>query len=153
MHDRQLDTFKTVIDLRAYATGQGYRLDRKASWAGSAVMRHVSGDKGIIRRGADGHYVYFSVGDDRDYGAIIDFAQKKTSAYSRRGSQEPPGPRWGGKPLHPIHRHRDHIRWHTALAGSFVLQEPLRDRPAELPASSARLRIATLQVVSDLVGL
>jgi hypothetical protein len=79
MFDPELESFKTSIDLRAYAAGQGYTLDRKESWAGSAVMRHDNGDKVIIKRDVDGHYVYFSVRDDSDNGTIIDFVQKRLS--------------------------------------------------------------------------
>ena len=78
MSDPELESFKTNIDLRAYAAGQGYQLDGRASWRGSSVMRHpVSDDKVIIKRGLDGHYVYFSVRDDRDNGTIIDFVQNR----------------------------------------------------------------------------
>ena len=77
MFDSELDAFKH-IDLRAYAAGQGYQLDRKDSWRGSAVMRRSSdSDKIVIKRDADGHYVYFSVRDDRDNGTIIDFVQRR----------------------------------------------------------------------------
>lgn len=76
--DSELEAFKTAIDMRAYAAGQGYQLDRKESWRGTSVMRHpVSDDKVIIKRGMDGHYVYFSVRDDRDNGSIIDFVQHR----------------------------------------------------------------------------
>ena len=76
MVDSELESFKTNIDLRAYAAGQGYQIDAKASWRGTSVMRHsVNGDKIIVKRGLDGHYVYFSVKDDRDNGSIIDFVQ------------------------------------------------------------------------------
>jgi len=76
MFDAELDSFKTNIDLRAYAAGQGYQLDGKQSWRGTAVMRHpLSNDKVIIKRGIDGHYIYFSVRDERDNGTIIDFVQ------------------------------------------------------------------------------
>lgn len=64
MFDPELESFKTSIDLRAYAANHGYELDPKESWRGSAVMRHAGGDKVIIKREADGHYVYFSVRDD-----------------------------------------------------------------------------------------
>jgi hypothetical protein len=77
MFDPELESFKTSIDLRAYAASQGYVLDRKESWRGSAVMRHANGDKVIIKRDADGHYVYFSVRSDTDHGTIIDFAQHR----------------------------------------------------------------------------
>jgi hypothetical protein len=75
MFDAELESFKRDIDLRAYAAGQGYVLDLKESWRGSAVMRNPSSDKVIIKRGKEGHYVYFSVRDDRDNGTIIDFVQ------------------------------------------------------------------------------
>src|SRR5208283_3994562 len=75
MFDNELESFKNGIDLRAYAAEQGYQLDRKESWRGSAVMRHPNGDKIVIKRGSDGHYVYFSVRDDRDHGTVIDFVQ------------------------------------------------------------------------------
>jgi hypothetical protein len=77
MLDPELESFKTSIDLRTYAAGQGYTLDRKASWRGSAVMRHANGDKVIIKRDADEHYVYFSVRDEADHGSIIDFVQHR----------------------------------------------------------------------------
>jgi hypothetical protein len=77
MFDPELESFKTSIDLRAYAASQGYVLDRKDSWRGSAVMRHANGDKIIIKRDADNHYVYFSVRDDADHGTIIDFVQNR----------------------------------------------------------------------------
>jgi len=74
--DEELDRFKKAIDLRAFAESRGYELDRKASWRGSAVMRHpVSHDKVIIKLGIDGHWQYYSVRDDRDNGSIIDFVQ------------------------------------------------------------------------------
>ena len=77
MLDPELESFKTSIDLRTYAAGQGYTLDRKASWRGSAVMRHANGDKVIIKRDADEHYVYFSVRDQNDHGTIIDFVCRR----------------------------------------------------------------------------
>jgi len=78
MFDTELESFKSSIDLRAYAVSQGYQLDRKKSWRGSAVMRHPTGDKIVIKRdAASGHYVYFSIRDDRDNGTIIDFVQNR----------------------------------------------------------------------------
>ena len=75
--DSELEKFKTDIDMRVYAVTQGYQLDRKESWKGSAVMRHVNGDKIIIKRGSDGHYIFFSVHNNDDNGSIIDFVQKR----------------------------------------------------------------------------
>jgi hypothetical protein len=78
MVDNELQGFKLNIDLRAYAAAHGYELDRKASWCGSSVMRNATThDKIIVKRGMDGHYVYFSVRDDRDNGSIIDFVQNR----------------------------------------------------------------------------
>lgn len=75
--DEELEEFKQKIDLREYAATLGYALDRRESWRNSAVMRAPSGDKIVIKRGNDGHYVYFSVRDDRDNGSIIDFVQHR----------------------------------------------------------------------------
>jgi hypothetical protein len=80
MFDAELESFKTSIDLRAYAAGQGYALDAKESWRGSAVMRHANGDKIIVSRKPDGHFTFFSVRSDQDSGTIIDFIQKRTGA-------------------------------------------------------------------------
>jgi hypothetical protein len=77
MFDHELESFKNSIDLRAYAASYGYAIDARESWRGSAVMRHSTGDKIIIKRDVDGHYVYFSVRDDSDHGTIIDFARRR----------------------------------------------------------------------------
>jgi hypothetical protein len=74
MFDPELENFKSNIDLRAYAAGQGYQWDRKESWRGSSVMRHPNGDKIIIKRDSDNHYVFFSVHREAS-GSIIDFVQ------------------------------------------------------------------------------
>jgi hypothetical protein len=73
MFDPELESFKTSIDLRAYAAGLGYRLDRKESSRSTTVMRYGDGDKIIVTRKPDGHYTYWSVRDDKDHGTIIDF--------------------------------------------------------------------------------
>jgi hypothetical protein len=72
--DQELEDFKSKIDIREYAASIGYLLDRKESWRGSAVMRR-GGDKVVIKRDRDGHYIYFSARDGRDNGTIIDFVQ------------------------------------------------------------------------------
>lgn len=71
------EVFKTAIDLRAYASHCGYRLDIKRSWRGSAVMRSENGDKIIISRQGDGHYVYWSVHNENDRGTVIDFVKHR----------------------------------------------------------------------------
>lgn len=73
----ELEDFKTEINLTEYAAGQGYVLDRKASSRNSAVMRRDDGDKIVIARGQDRHWIYFSVRDDADNGTVIDFVQNR----------------------------------------------------------------------------
>lgn len=98
--DSELDTFKGGIDLRQYAAAHGYQLDAKESWRGAAVMRHPQGDKIVIKRGTDGHYVYFSVRRDDDNGSIIDFVQHRDggSLGAVRKELRP----WIGKPPVPV---------------------------------------------------
>jgi len=76
VHD-ELDDFKTKINLSEYAAAQGYVLDQKSSSRNSAVMRGPAGDKVVIARGEDEHWIFFSVRDDQDHGSIIDFVQKR----------------------------------------------------------------------------
>lgn len=76
MTDSELEKMKTDINLTAYAAGLGYALIQRESSRNSVVMRNpVNGDKIIIARGEDNHWIYFSVRDDRDNGSIIDFVQ------------------------------------------------------------------------------
>jgi hypothetical protein len=74
--DTELDLFKRVIDLRQVAVSLGYAVDRRASWRGSTVLRR-GGDKIVVKRNGNGHYVFFSVRDDGDHGTIIDFLQRR----------------------------------------------------------------------------
>jgi hypothetical protein len=99
--DAELDAFKTQIDLRLYAAAQGYQLDPRESWRGSAVMRlgGRGGDKIIIKRNSNGHYVFFSVRDDADNGTIIDFIQKR-QRLSLGGVRQALRP-WIGRPPSP----------------------------------------------------
>lgn len=97
--DQELDEFKTAIDLRAYAASIGYTLDRRESWRGSAVMRKDA-DKVVIKRDGDGHYVYFSVRDERDHGSIIDFIQFRTRC--GLGEVRKDLRRWLGRPETPL---------------------------------------------------
>lgn len=73
----ELETFKSSVNLTEFAASRGYALDRKASSSNSAVMRGSNGDKIIVAKGTDGHFVYFSVGEPADSGSIIDFIQKR----------------------------------------------------------------------------
>jgi len=75
--DDELEDFKTNINLGEYAAAQGYVLDRKASSRNSAVMKHPDGDKIVIARGHDRHWIFFSVHNSTDNGSIIDFVQNR----------------------------------------------------------------------------
>ncbi len=75
MADAELEGFKTDIDLREFAASVGFELSVRDSWRGSAVMTRGEADKIIITRGADGHYVYFSVKESHS-GSVIDLAQR-----------------------------------------------------------------------------
>jgi hypothetical protein len=54
----------------------GYQMDKRESSRGSTVLRR-GGDKIVVTRNHNGHYVFFSVRDDRDNGTIIDFVQRR----------------------------------------------------------------------------
>jgi hypothetical protein len=84
----ELEDFKTNINLTEYAAGQGYVLDKKASSKNSAVLRKPDGDKIIIARRQNQHWIYFSVRDDSDNGSIIDFVQKRKGLKLGRVRQE-----------------------------------------------------------------
>jgi hypothetical protein len=63
-HDvgRRAGELQSKIDLREYATGQGYMLDRWESWRGSAVMRN-GGDKVVIKLNSNGPlHLFFDEG-------------------------------------------------------------------------------------------
>jgi hypothetical protein len=135
-----LESFKISIDLRAYAASHGYFLDGKDSWRGSAVMRHANGDKIIIKRDADNHYVYFSVRDEADHGTIIDFVQqrlrlglgglrKELRPWLGRSAEIPPYP-----PLQPASK--DRMRVERAYAAmQDAPSHPYLDNERAIPPS------------------
>ena len=75
-HESELDAFKREIDLREFAVSLGYEIDRHESWRGSTVLRRGA-DKIVVKRNGNGHYVFFSVRDDRDNGTVIDLLQRR----------------------------------------------------------------------------
>src|SRR5205807_10603275 len=74
--DSELDAFKREIDLCQFAVSLGYEIDRRESWRGSTVLRR-SADTIVVKRNGNGHYVFFSVRDDRDNGTVIDLLQRR----------------------------------------------------------------------------
>lgn len=140
MFDDEMESFKR-IDMRAYAASQGYQLDKRDSWRGSAVMRHPNSDKIVIKRAADGHYVYFSVRDDRDNGSIIDFVQHRERVsigvvrkILRPWIGTPPVPVPAFSPLHKTSK--DRLRVETEFAKmADATQHPYLEKERALPAS------------------
>lgn len=74
----EIEDFKSKIDLCGFVgSWAGFILDVKKSGKTSAVLGHTNGDKLIIARKSNGHYIYFNVRDARDRGTIIDFVQQR----------------------------------------------------------------------------
>lgn len=80
--DDELDHFKREVNLAELASARGYQLDRRKSSRASVVMRHpATGDKVVISRsGPREHWTYFSVGNGRDAGTVVDFLQHRGCA-------------------------------------------------------------------------
>jgi len=73
-HD-ELENFKTQIDFRDYLASRGFTHDAKQSSLRYDVMRHTNGDKLILTRKPNRHWVYSNAHDARDRGTLIDFVQ------------------------------------------------------------------------------
>ncbi len=73
--DEELEAFKSSINLSEYAASQGFQMDRKASSHHSVAMRHDNGDKIVIKRNDNGHWIYSSAIGSSGQGSIIDFVQ------------------------------------------------------------------------------
>ena len=153
--DEELDAFKSRIDLREYAATLGYQLDRRESSRCSSIMRNAAGDKVVIKRnGGTGHFIYFSVRDDRDNGTIIDFvANRKRLSFGYLRKELRP---WIGRsaaslplftPLHPAPKDRaavDRDYSRMKLAGRHPYLEQERRIPPSLlssPRFVGRVRI------------
>ena len=75
--ERELEEFKTRIDLRIVAAELGYEINIKKSSRGSTAMDHAAGDRILVALAPDGHYVYCSVQDPSDAGSVIDLWQRR----------------------------------------------------------------------------
>ncbi len=71
--DEELEDFKSLVNLAEYAASVGYLMDRKASSRNSVAMRRGEGEKIIIARDHDGHWIYFCVLGNAGSGSILDF--------------------------------------------------------------------------------
>lgn len=144
--DRELERFKTEIDLREFAGSMGFALNRRDSWRGSAVMERGAQDKIIVTRDWDGHYVYFSVKESHS-GTVIDLAKRYVSSNFgevrkalRRWVSSPPAPSLElALPLEKTGRDAVAVsrEWHAAAdyTGHEWL-EGARRIPASLPVSA-----------------
>lgn len=128
-HD-ELEAFKREINLSEYAAAAlGFVLDRRESSRNSAVMRHPSGQKIVITRDSDSHWVYFTIGQDRDSGSIIDLIQNRRNCTLGDVRKElrpwigegplpyrPPAPDTFARELFPVNRDRQGVisAWNRA---------------------------------------
>jgi len=92
----QLQSFKTDINLMEYAESCGYQLIKKESSQHSAVMKSESGDKIVVAKSQNGHWIYFSVHDGSDNGTIIDFVLNR-KAGNNFGRAKAELARWQGE--------------------------------------------------------
>ena len=78
--DTELQQFKTAIDLTVFAADRGYLVDRGSTSRTSAAMVHPdTGDKVLISRQPDGHWVFCSVRGRGDRGTVLDFVMARES--------------------------------------------------------------------------
>jgi hypothetical protein len=145
----ELEEFKRRINLTEYAAASGYRLDRRASSRNSAVMvREAGGDKLIVARGEDAHWVYFSVREPADNGSIIDFHQRRhggtlgdvrkalrpwLSGSSSAGVIRPPAESFAAK-LDPIRRDLIGVRIRYEAMRPIDGQHPYLEEVRKIPA-------------------
>lgn len=97
MPDAELEAFKTDINLTEYAASCGYQIIRYETSRNSVAMKHpATGDKIIIARGDDNHWIYFTIGKATDNGSIVDFVQNKEQGGSIGHIRKTLRPWWNG---------------------------------------------------------
>lgn len=75
----ELEKWKREVNLAEFAVQDcGYELDRKRSTQHCLVLRG-STDKIVVGESADGHGIYYTIGDDGDSGSILDFVMHRFS--------------------------------------------------------------------------
>ena len=75
---KQLERFKTKINLVEYAMSYGYEYIYPKSTHNKAMLRHESGDLIVVVTDKDNRGLYFSFKNDWDKGTIIDFIQHRS---------------------------------------------------------------------------
>lgn len=91
----ELDDFKTNINLSEFAASCGYSLDSAKSWKGGAVMKHPDGHKIVVGKKGT-HWTYYTLGDEKNKGSIIDFIQRREG--STLGNVRKRLREWSGQP-------------------------------------------------------
>lgn len=130
----ELEIFKREISLTEFAQSLGYVVVKKESSRCCTVMKGDN-DKIIVATSkSDGHGIYFSVGDQRDSGSVIDFAQRRlggslghvrkelrgwVSAASRPSPRRRPASERPAKP-DPVDRDRAELLSRWAATSSYI---------------------------------
>lgn len=135
--DDEISRFKRDVNLIEYAAFSGYKIDKRASSAGSKTMRNEHGDKIIVYRAKNGDQRYFSVRDDRDHGSVIDFIANRDSSFRSGGNVN-------------LGKIRQHLREHTNSPPPVRLSEADRSLTA-IPKdrASVAVEVARARVVTD----
>jgi hypothetical protein len=129
MANDQLEAFKREINLAEFAASRGYALIRHESSRNSAVMKNDAGDKIVVARNTNGHWIYFSVHDSNDNGTILDFVIHREGG-GNFGRARRVIAAWSGYTLEPD------MRQHRI---AFDLQPSSKDRQ-QVVANWARMR-------------
>ena len=104
---KQLEKFKTEINLVEYATSIGYKYLRDESSSVSAVLRHDAGDKIVVVTDTGDRGLYFSLKNDRDKGTIIDLVQRRRNLNLGEVRKElRPWLSYGDEPKAPLYAKR-----------------------------------------------
>lgn len=102
----ELERFKREVNLPEFAQSLGYEIVKKESSRACTVMKS-SRDKIVVTTATDGHGVYFSVGDERDSGSVIDFAQHRLGGNIGQIRKELRG--WISAPAKPSSKRRPEV--------------------------------------------
>ena len=139
----QLERFKTDINLVAFAMAHGYEKIRAASSRNSIALKNPgTGDKIIVARNSNGHWIYFSVHHGHS-GTIVDFTQavvlgaQNSMGHVRqellRWAPEDGEPDWGKLPKF--------AQKYAADASNTVKQMPKHDPEKVLAEIKGKMRI------------
>ena len=142
---KQLERFKTEINLIEYATSIEYKYLRDESSPSSAVLRHDSGDKILVVTDTMHRGIYFSLNDERDRGTIVDFVQNRLNLNLGEVRKElRPWLSYGDEPSAPL---RERGKYNVAkpeptnrdgINGYFIRQKNLNQVSHQPPESKPK---------------